>query len=450
MVTVGSRAYRVGYSLVLMGFVVDLAYMTAAIATLPIWLVSMWIRGKLATDWAARFALRIPATLPREGQSHPRRPHILIHAVSVGEVNSVRLLADSLAAAPLFAAVTVSVTTDTGIARAKQLFSDRHRVVRFPFDLSFSMGRFLRAVDPDLVLLTELEIWPNFTRICAERLIPVAVINGRLSARSFARSLRVRWFLSPMFRRLAHVCAQDATYAERFAAMGVADDRITVTGTMKWDTAEITDSVAGSEALAQELGVDRSKPLIVAGSTAPGEEALIHSACPSGVQLLCAPRKPEWFAAAAQALPGVVRRSSKQQGSTTGRFLLDTIGELRKAYALADVVVLGRTFGKLHGSDMMEPAALGRVVVIGPQVEDFRATASALLDAGAIVQTTAENLPATLAELLADPARRKAIGSSAQRVVAREQGASLRHVQLALRLIQEKFPDGATRSAAAR
>ncbi|MSR43778.1 MAG: hypothetical protein EXS15_00245 [Phycisphaerales bacterium] len=417
-----------------MGLVVDLAYIVAAVATSPFWLVSMWIRGKLRTDWAARIGWALPQ-IPARDPAMPRRPNVLVHAVSVGEVNSIRILADRLASAPLHARVIVSVTTDTGIARARQLLGPRHTVVRFPFDLSWAMGRFIRRVDPDLVLLAELELWPNCTRMCERRAIPVAVINGRLSARSFRRSHRLRWILSPMFRRLAHVCAQDAQYAQRFAAMGVPTDRITVTGTMKWDTAEIADHVAGADDLAHELGIDRTRPLIVAGSTAPGEEALLHAACPPGAQLLCAPRKPEWFASAARALPGVARRSRGERGSASGRFLLDTIGELRKAYALADVVVMGRTFGILHGSDMMEPAALGKVVVVGPRVGDFQATADALIAGGGLVQTTQEDLPRVLAELLSDPARRASIARAARTVVAREQGASHRHAQLAERLV---------------
>ena len=343
-----------------------------------------------------------------------------------------------LAAEPINAQVIISVTTDTGIERARKVFGSRHTVVRYPFDFSWSVRRFLGAVKPDLVLLMELEIWPNFTRLCANRSIPIAVINGRLSARSFTRSLRVRWILSPMFRRLSRVAAQDQAYADRFEAMGVARNRIAVTGTMKWDTAEIADHVDGAEELAQEMGIDRSMPLIVAGSTALGEETLISAACPEGVQLLCAPRKPEWFDQTYRALPGSVRRSEKRAGSASGRFVLDTIGELRKAYALADLVVLGRTFGNLHGSDMMEPAGLGKVVIVGPRVDDFQSTADALIKSGGLVQTSAENLRATIAELLADPKRREQIASAARDVIRKEQGASARHAKIAQELLQNR------------
>ena len=431
-----------------MAIVVDIAFLLFAIVTMPFWLVSMWKRGKLRTDWSSRLGWRLPQ-VPEQQVPEQQVPEqdvtkagaqpahrILLHAVSVGEVNAARILADMLAAEPMNAQVIISVTTDTGIERARKVFGSQHTVVRYPFDFSWSVRRFLGAVKPDLVLLMELEIWPNFTRLCTNRSIPIAVINGRLSARSFTRSLRVRWILSPMFRRLSRVAAQDQAYADRFEAMGVARNRIAVTGTMKWDTAEIADHVDGAEELAQEMGIDRSMPLIVAGSTALGEETLISAACPEGVQLLCAPRKPEWFDQTYRALPGSVRRSEKRAGSASGRFVLDTIGELRKAYALADLVVLGRTFGNLHGSDMMEPAGLGKVVIVGPRVDDFQSTADALIKSGGLVQTSAENLRATIAELLADPKRREQIASSARDVIRKEQGASARHAKIAQELLE--------------
>ena len=161
---------------------------------------------------------------------------------------------------------------------------------------------------------------------------------------------------------------------------------------------------------------------------------MLHAACPLGVQLLCAPRKPEWFDQAASAMPGCVRRSDRRSGRhdvpPSGRFLLDTIGELRAAYSLADVAVIGRSFGRLHGSDMMEPAALGKAVVVGPRVGDFQSTADALLAGDAMVQVDAVELPRALASLLADPARRKQLAENARAVIAKEQGATDRNAAL--------------------
>ena len=420
-----------------MGVVTDTAYAVGGVVAMPFWIPALLMRGKLRTDWLARLGLR---PIPKDERPPASGPRVLLHAVSVGEVNAIRLLVDQLASAPLHARVTVSTTTDTGFARARALFGDRHRVVRFPIDFSWAVRRVLQAVSPDLVLLAELELWPNFLRECTARGIPVAVVNGRLSQRSFARSLRARPLLRGMFASLARVSAQDASYADRFVAMGTPRDRVFVGGTMKWDTASPDECVQGTEEFAREMGIDRTRALVVAGSTAQGEEALIARACPEGTQLLCAPRKPEWFDAAAEAMGPCVRRSSgaAAQSANANRFLLDTIGELRKAYSLADLVVIGRSFGNLHGSDMMEPAALGKAVVVGPRIGDFAATAAVLLEADAMVQTTSEKLRETLHALMQDPERRRLLGERARSVLRREQGATARNAAMACELLERQ------------
>ena len=221
----------------------------------------------------------------------------------------------------------------------------------------------------------------------------------------------------------------------RFAHLGVAGERIRVTGTMKWDTAQIADDVEGADELAKALGIDRSRPLVVAGSTGPGEHELMVSVIENGVQLLCAPRRPEWFDQAAAAMPGCARRSTGKRGSSTGRFLLDTIGELRQAYALADVVVVGRSFFNLHGSDMMEPVALGNATVVGPAVADFRDTVDALLAGDGLVQTDREHLVDTLRTLLDDEQRRLQLGANGRTVLRANQGATARNCELIAELL---------------
>ncbi len=414
----------------------DLLYIPLALVTAP------WWARKGRAGWAERFG-RIPP-LPKKS---PGRPRILLHAVSVGEVSALRHLVPLLtrdAAQP--AEVVISATTDTGLARARELFGASCHVVRYPLDFSWSVSRFLRAVSPDAVALVELELWPNFIRACEQRRIPVCVINGRLSARSFRGYRKARSLLAPTFRRLAFAAVQDADYAGRFEFMGVAPVRCYLTGSMKWDSARLepASAVPGSQDLARELGIDLSRPLVVAGSTGPGEEALLRSAIdslPGSVQLLCAPRKPERFGEAAATLAPCVRRTQHPRGSSTPhpapghtRFLLDTIGELRQAYALADVVVVGRSFGDQFGSDPIEPVALGRATLIGPAVSDFAAIVSALRDARALRQVTAEQLPQALAELLASPETRTEMGARGADAIRREQGASQRHAQLLMDL----------------
>jgi 3-deoxy-D-manno-octulosonic-acid transferase len=414
-----------------MRWIRDAAYLAAVAATSPVWAWRMKRTGKLNTDWRARF-----------GQGGPlppaRRRRILVHAVSVGEVNAIRTLVDRLASDRTAPEVVVCATTDTGFARAREVFAPRHHVVRYPFDASWMVRAFLDRVRPDLVALCELEVWPNFVDECTSRGIPVVVVNGRLSARSFRRYLLVRAIVAPTFRKLRAALVQQQEYAARFFALGVPAGRVFVTGTMKWDTANAADHVPGADELATELGIDRSRPLVVAGSTAPEEHALLRDAVPPGTQLLCAPRKPEWFDAAAGDLPGCARRSCREKGSASGRFLLDTIGELRKAYALADVVVIGRSFGNLHGSDPMEPAALGKPIVCGPRMGDFRESFEALRDSGALeVAPDSAELARVLGALVAGPAERARRGAAARATVLAHQGATERTSEALLAMLAE-------------
>lgn len=443
-----------------MSFLTDVAYAIAAGVMLPYWFVRLLATGKLRTDWQARFGRVTP--WPRQSG----RPRILVHAVSVGETNAIRHLIAALERDPAQPELAVSVSTDTGIARAKSIYGDRHRVVRYPFDVGRAVRRFLDGVQPDLVALTELEVWPNFVAECARRNIPVVIINGRLSDRSEGRYRLARPFLKQSFQSLALVAAQSAIYAARFRWMGVPTDRVRVEGTMKWDTAEIADAVPGADALADAMGIDRARPLVVAGSTAPGEEALLRRSLPEGVQLLVVPRKPEWFDQAARALPGCTRRSAvsvsdgaARQGDSGSRgasrgsdlFLLDAMGQLRQAYALADVVVIGRTFeiGKRYGgSDMMEPVALGKATIVGPDVSNFRETVELLRAADAIVQCAASELGVAMSRLLTDPASRGAMAERGRMVIRREQGASARTAALLIGLLKSTSSGSPSRERA--
>lgn len=402
-----------------MSLALDAVYALAAAAAAPWWM------RKARGGWAERFG-RIDA-LPA-----PTRSRVLIHAVSVGEVNLARPLVERLIAD---AEVVVSVTTDTGIARAREVYTGRAAVVRYPLDASWSVRRFLDAVRPDAVALCELEMWPNFLSACAARGIPVGVVNGRLSPRSFKRYFAARGLLRGMFQRLAFVAAQDESYAERFRSMGVPAERCHAAGNLKWDSASLTPP-PGAEDFAREFGMNRAAPLVVAGSTAPGEPELLRAALPEGVQLLCAPRKPEWFDAAESALQPCARLTRVRTGTgahgvpRASRFLLDTIGELRQAYALADVVVIGRSFGDLFGSDPMEAAALGKPIIIGPAHTDFAQSVTALRESGGLIVSERAGLSRTLGGLLNDESARRRMGEAARACVVAHQGAADRQARM--------------------
>lgn len=413
----------------------DLLYIPVAVLTAP------WWARKTRSGWGERFGHIETLPAKRDGV---RR--VLLHAVSVGEVGTLRGLVPLLRERGC--EVVVSVSTDTGLKRAHELFDGKPGVfiVRFALDFSPAVTRFLNAARPDVVALVELECWPNFVALCGKRAIPVGVINGRLSERSFRGYHRFRGFFAKSFGSLAFVGAQDSDYAARFRAMGVHENRLSVSGSMKWDATGILapgDELPGAAALAAELGIDRLRPLIVAGSTAPmpgtntTEDALLHAATPQGVQLLCAPRRPEHRDAAFAAMGGAarcVRRSARAPGPPgTDRFLLDTIGELRLAYALADVVVIGRTFDPAPGgSDPIESIALGIATVIGPHAANFQYVVKTFRDADAIVTCDAASLASTLRDLLADHSRRESLAANGAACIRSQQGATARHADMIL------------------
>ncbi len=483
----------------------DIVYLTAALLASPVVVARLLARGKWKTDWRGRFGhVRVLDAPASSGSDTPARPHpatVLVHGVSVGEVAATRQLVDHLAAR---ARVVVSSTTDTGVARARSLYGTRHPVVRYPLDLSWMVRRFLDAVRPDVVALTELEVWPNFVTECTRRGIPVCVVNGRLSASSYRGYRRARGWVRPIFRQLAAVGAQTETYARRFADLGVPRDRVRVTDTMKWDTsggplpprpattapattpppteapatapattppsieAVATDPTAttppAAEALAAALGLDRTRPLIVAGSTGPGEEEELIATRPAAAQLLLVPRKPERFDAVAALHPGIRRRSrgrsrsgnpegtapvaqpptadraqspaaraAVQAAAPTDLFLLDTMGELELAYALADVSIVGRSFVPMGGSDPIPPVAAGCATIIGPHHENFADVVSAL-EAGGGITVTAAPMNAA-ARLLEDTAARRRMARNGQRVIEGHRGASARTADLVLGLL---------------
>jgi 3-deoxy-D-manno-octulosonic-acid transferase len=412
-----------------MRWLTDLCYLLALLVTSPFWVSKVLRRNRHEADWPGRLG-RTPML------QQCRLKRILLHAVSVGEVNALRQLVSGLTSDGRVE-VVIATTTDTGFMRAMALFGEEHAVVRYPLDLSWSVQRFLRSIQPDLVGLVELEVWPNFVSACHRRSIPVAVINGRLSERSFRRYRRVRWVLRRTFSRLSWVGVQDSAYASRFEAMGVEASRIRVVGSLKWDNTGTQASealVESARALSESMGIDRNRLLVVAGSTAPDEHALLHAAVPQGVQLLCAPRRPEWFDGAAETLAGATRRSSGLTGSNPDRYLLDTIGELSAAYQLADIVVIGRSFGMLHGSDVAEPAGLSKPILIGPAVADFAQMVETLKAGGGLIQCTRESLSSQLGALLDDADRRGALGALNLKTIQRMQGASQRTAETLLDL----------------
>lgn len=428
----------------------DLLYIPIALLYLPVLLYQMAVLKKNRRGWGERLG-----GVPRRAG---HRPCIWIHAVSLGEVNATRRLAEEIESRLPGCAIALSTTTDTGYAAARRHYPE-HIVFRYPLDFSFAVRRALDRIRPDAVVLMELEAWPNFVGLAARRGIPVGIANGRVTeARSMRRYRRplIRGLARRMFSQLAWTAAQNETYAARFAELGARRESICVTGSMKYDTAVIGDCIPGDAELAEAMGIDRAAPLVVAGSTGPGEEAIVLEAYAAlrarfpGLQLAIIPRKPERFEetarlietrgyvcrrrsrcpdGAAEAIDPGARRGEAERGGTL--FLGDTLGELRKFYALAEAVFVGRTLVPLGGSDLMEVAALGRPMCFGPHVENFAEAAEALLAAEAAMRVPeAGALADVLGRLLEDRDSARRMGALAREVVRRNTGATRKTVDL--------------------
>lgn len=430
----------------------DIVYAVGGIASSPIWGGAMLRTGKWRTDWAGRFGkVRVtgdhasphPDPLP-EGEGARRR--LLFHAVSVGEVNLIRDLVEMLADENPGLDIVIATTTNTGFARATKVYGERFAVVRYPLDFTFAVRRFLEAVRPDAVALVELEVWPTFVEECDRRDIPVCVVNGRLSDKSIKGYRKLKPVLRGTFARLARVAAQDERYAQRFIEMGAAEERVAVLDTMKWDTARCGEAVDGADELAEELGIDRERPVIVLGSTGTDEEKPIVNGLryqlDRNVQIIIVPRKPERFDDVAGQFKGIVRRSRgespKPETRNSNLFLLDTMGELRKAYALADAVIVGRSFNGWGGSDPIEPVALGKPTAIGPDTQNFADVIAAFAEADGIAHV--DSVTAAVVRIkrwLADPAEAAALAERGKEVILSRQGATRRHAEMLIEVLRE-------------
>lgn len=380
-------------------------------------------------------------------------PRILVHGVSVGETHALQPLVEALAASSPAPDVVVSASTATGHERARAIHAPGREVVRFPLDFTWMANRFLDRVRPALVVVGELELWPSFLAACARRRIPVAVVNGRLSERSFRGYRRWRALVRPMFRQLALVSAQTETYRDRFVALGVPAERAVVGGSLKWDAAARNPDPAQAAALAAALGIDAEGPVIVAGSTGPGEEEALLRGLPDGWQLVLAPRSPDRWNEVARLVPGMPRRSRARagEGTATGDrtavgdgtaagdtprvFLMDTLGELPTAYLLADAVFVGRSLGPMGGSNPLEAVALDKPVVTGPHHEHFAGVVAELEGEGGIV-VSADPM-AVIERWIADPNAAAAVREGARRAIARGRGVARSTAARILRVLRK-------------
>jgi 3-deoxy-D-manno-octulosonic-acid transferase len=405
----------------------DLAWLVAIFVPAPWWLV----RSATSARFRATAGARLGSGLPRP-RGPGDRPRILVHGVSVGEVKAAQALVRELRAARPDLDVVVSTVTTTGFDVARKLFPEAV-VVRFPFDLSFVVRRFLRRVDPDCAVLVELEVWPSFLREANRVGIPIAVVNGRITERSFRRYLTFKNLL-PQFARISLYCAQDAEYAQRFVGLDADPARVVITGNVKADGLR-TGPRELSEEVVRRVAARAGQLVVVAGSThAPEEIALVRAwrASFPSARLVLVPRHPERAVALVRELvhggpePQLLTRLRGGETADPARpLVVDTIGELEQVYAASDLVFVGGSLIPHGGQNMLEPAAQGRAVAYGPHVANFAQEAGLLERAGAAVRIGGEaELGSTLSALLDDPERRRRMGAAGRAVVESQKGAT--------------------------
>ncbi len=427
-----------------MKLLIDSLYLLGIAAFAPKIIYRMVRHNRYRAGWSQR--------LGRITRKNPETPCIWIHAVSVGEVNATKTLIAELQKQLPDYEIALSSTTDTGMARAEALYGEKLDVFYFPFDLSVIMKRAFKRIRPDICLLMELEVWPNLAQIAEKQGVPLVVVNGRISDRSFPRYKLVRPMVKSMFARLSLVLAQTEEYAQRFRFLGCPEDKVIVTSSLKYDTAQVADRIEGADQLAAQLNMGNDR-LWVAGGTGPGEEKIILDVFGklrkdeqfADLRLAVVPRKPERFDEVAglieQAGFGFARYGAVKDtdGTIEGKpdvILGDTMGDLRRFYSLATIVFVGRSLVPMGGSDMMEPTALGKCTIFGQHTFNFRQTVDVLLKAkGATEVTGGDELLTAMRMCLTVKDLAQSIAATGQSVIKQNQGATQRTVDAITRLL---------------
>jgi 3-deoxy-D-manno-octulosonic-acid transferase len=397
----------------------------------PFWLYQVVRHGKYWRGFSERMG-KVPARLSRDMHEHRV---IWIHAVSLGEVLAIAgLVAEMRCAFPQHR-VVVSSTTDTGQDLAQKRFGAEN-VFYFPMDFAFAIRPYLRVLRPELVVLAETEFWPNFLRLVDASGARIAVVNARISDRSWPNYRRWSWALRKILGRIDLFLAQTPEDAIRLQSIGAQPDRLHVSGNLKFDMS-LPAPPPIVESLSRSLASEGSGPVLVCGSTVEDEEALLLKTFenvlvshPRAVMIL-APRHPERFDAVAALIRQMgissYRRSRWQGEPLSGAVLLvDTIGELAALYALADLAFVGGSLVPRGGHNIIEPAQHGVAIVTGNHTENFRDIVALFQSRDAVRIVGMAELPLTVMHLLERPEERLALGRRAKETTQLQVGATSR------------------------
>jgi len=374
--------------------------------------------------------------------------HVLwLHAVSVGEVNLCLQLIRALEPRVPNLKLVVSTTTSTGRGELEKRLPPHIAAIYYPVDLRRCVSRALKTLHPEAVVLIEAEIWPNFLWSLRARRIPVFLVNARLSDKSYRRYRRFGFLFRPLFATFAGVGAQSEADAQRLVELGCRPEVVRAFGSLKFDAAKVEERrLLDAAALLRQIGVPAGAPVLVAGSTHAGEEAILAEVFQRlrrrfpDLFLVLVPRHCERGKQVGEALrERGVKFIYRREISTATRLperslealVVNTTGELKYFYEEATVVFVGKSLTAEGGQNPAEPAALGKPVVFGPNMQNFAGiVASFLREGGAVQVRDVAELEATLADLLADPARREQLGAAAAHVVKTQAGALERTVEM--------------------
>ena len=410
------------------------------VVSLPYWLFQMARHGKYRKGFAERMG-RVPARLRLPAGQEPA---IWVHAVSVGEVLAVAGLVEEIRRRVPQQRIFVSTTTDTGQALARERFGEEN-VFYFPLDFGFAIRPYLRALRPELVVIAETEFWPNFIQLAHASRARIAVVNARISDRSWPRYRRFRGLLRRLLIHVDLFLAQTAEDAERLQDIGAPPERVRVSGNLKFDI-PAPAAPAIVENVRQSLASAAAGPVLVCGSTVEGEEPLLVKAFenvlaqhPRAVMIL-APRHPERFPPVAALLGQMsIRfwRRSEWSGEVLGGgvLLLDTIGELAGLYALADIAFVGGSLVPRGGHNIIEPAQHGVPTLVGNHTENFRDIVGLFQSREAVKIVSTAELPLVVMELLAHNAERVALGRRAAETMQTQVGATGRTADALMELM---------------
>lgn len=365
---------------------------------------------------------------------------IWVHSVSVGETLAAIPLIKALQVEYPHLPLVVTNMTPTGAARVKAALGNTVYQLYIPYDLPDAIHRFLKRIQPKLVIVMETELWPNLFAICKHQQIPLIVTNARLSQKSARGYAKIKSLTSPMLQAITAMSSQGYSDAERFIALGMPKEKIHITGNLKFDLELPHDLESKTEVLRNQLGQDRL--IWIAASTHPTEEEIIltahrkiREAYPDAL-LILVPRHPDRFNAIAELIKQqdltFIRRSTGQSCLPgTAVYLGDTMGELLFMYAAADVAFIAGSFARIGGHNMLEPAALHKPIITGPHLHNFAEISEMLFAANAMIQVNnSDELTTAILRFFDDAKYREKIGKNAWEIVKANQGALKKQLDL--------------------